>query len=182
MVFRDGKLIFATKFIVISIMHDIIIWQVAFAGLVVISITLILHIFIKRRIHQKLKKEIGELNAMIEDSNHTIKRLNGEIHHRMNSFSSRVKDGRMLFDHIENNGTTSLWKKQHYHLFNEYYESTHSEAVTKLKKGRTKKQLSPHNLFYLILKDMGKSDKEIRDIMGISPEALRTLRFRTKLR
>ena len=86
----------------------------------------------------------------------------------------------MLYDQIMKNGTTSLWKKQHYQLFNEYYERTHSKEVAKLRKGRTKVQLTPHNLFYLILKEVGKSDKEVRDIMGISPEALRTLRFRTK--
>ena len=57
---------------------------------------------------------------------------------------------------------------------------THTKALEKLRKGRTKAQLSPHNLFYLILVEIGKTDKDVRDIMGISQEALRTLRFRTK--
>lgn len=163
-------------------MYDINIWEVAFWGLFVIVIALIVHILIKRRKHQKLKMKVVELNSIIEESNHTINRLNGEINLQTNDFSYRFNNGRMLFDHIMSNGTTSLWKKQHYNMFNEYYERTHSKAVAGIKKGRTRKQLSPHNLFYLILLDMGKTDKEIRDIMGISPQALRTLRFRTKLR
>lgn len=163
-------------------MHDFIIWQIAFWGLGGVVITLIFYILIEKRINHQLKEKIGELNATIEESSHTINRLNGEINLQMNDFSSRVKNGRILFDHIMNNGTTSLWRKQHYHMFNEYYERTHSKAVAGIKKGRTRTQLSPHNLFYLILLDMGKTNKEIREIMGISPEALRTLRFRTKLR
>ena len=160
--------------------HDFILWQMALGGMGIIIVALIAHIRIKRRKRKELELQIDKLQKTIEDANHTIAVLNEEIEQRMNHFSSRLKVGRMLYDQIMKNGTTSLWKKQHYQLFNEYYERTHSKEVAKLRKGRTKVQLTPHNLFYLILKEVGKSDKEVRDIMGISPEALRTLRFRTK--
>lgn len=153
-----------------------------FCGLGGVVIVLIAYIFIKRRKHRKLTLKVGELYTIIEESNLTIDRLNSKYVLQMNDLSSRMKDGRMLYDHVVNNGTTSLWKKRHYCMFNEYYERSHSKAVAGIKKGRTRAQLSPHNLFYLILLDMGKTDKDIRDIMGISPEALRTLRFRTKIR
>lgn len=126
------------------------------------------------------EKKITELENAADEANQTIERLNVEINQRMDMFSSRVKEGRLLFDHIMNNGTTSLWTNDQYLNFNEYYERTHTTAFGKLKRGRTKTQLTPHNMFYLILKDIGKNDQEIRNIMGISQEALRTLRFRTK--
>jgi tetratricopeptide (TPR) repeat protein len=126
------------------------------------------------------EQRMSELEGIVNDSNETIERLNLEIKQRMDQFSSRVREGRLLFDHIKDNGTTSLWANDDYQKFNEYYERIHTKAVAKLRKRRTKAQLSPHNLFYLILKDIGKTDEEVRDIMGISKEALRTLRFRTK--
>lgn len=126
------------------------------------------------------EQKILELDGIVEEDNKTIERLNREISLRMDQFSSRVREGRLLFDHIKENGTTSQWENDDYRKFNEYYERTHTKALEKLRKGRTKAQLSPHNLFYLILVEIGKTDKDVRDIMGISQEALRTLRFRTK--
>ena len=43
-------------------------------------------------------------------------------------------------------------------------------------------KLTDHRLVYLILKELGKSDKQIRKIMVLSQEGLRTMRNRTKPR
>ena len=50
----------------------------------------------------------------------------------------------------------------------------------RLRKVKRATKLSAHNMFYLILKDMGKSDDEVRRIMTLSPEGLRSIRNRTK--
>ena len=50
----------------------------------------------------------------------------------------------------------------------------------RLKKVERTSKMSAHNLFYLILKEMGKSDEEVRRILGLSAEGLRSIRSRTK--
>ena len=161
--------------------QDFFLWRIVLWSMGIILITLIIFIVTKIRKQHKLEIQIRELRTTVEESNHTIDLLNIEIEQRMDEFSSEIKEGRMLYNHIINKGNTLLWKKKHYQLFNHYYERTHSKIIAQLKKGRTRVQLSPHNLFSLILKDIGMTDKEVRDIMGISQEAVRTLRFRTKI-
>jgi len=43
-----------------------------------------------------------------------------------------------------------------------------------------KEKLTDHKLLYLLLKEMGKTDKEVCDIMGLSDAGLRSIRNRTK--
>ena len=81
---------------------------------------------------------------------------------------------------VEDGETISSWGFKETTAFNTYYAATHYRSYSQIMKVERTTKLSAHNLFYLILKDMGKSDEEVRRIMGISPEGLRSLRSRTK--
>jgi DNA-binding CsgD family transcriptional regulator len=127
--------------------------------------------------------EINQLKANFEEAQNaekTIEELNYNIRKLLDDESPKLKQGRMLYDHIMEGGTTSRWKSKEERLFNNYYAAVNYQVYNRLRKVKRVSKLSPHNLFYLILKEIGKTDKEIMRIMALSPEGLRSLRSRTK--
>lgn len=128
-------------------------------------------------------KDCLRIRELEEDANNAeiaIEKLNKDIKHLLDDCAPKLKQGRMLYDHIIDGGTIKLWSSKEEDLFNKYYAATHYQSYNRLRKVKRVTKLSAHNLFYLILKDMGKSDEEVRRIMGLSAEGLRSLRNRTK--
>lgn len=127
--------------------------------------------------------EINELKANKEDAKNAglaIEELNRKIKELLDDKAPKLKQGRILYDHIIGGGTSVNWSYKEETLFNYYYAAIHYQSYNRLKKVERVAKLSAHNMFYLILKDMGKNDSEIRRIMALSPEGLRSLRSRTK--
>lgn len=128
----------------------------------------------------KFSLRINQLEEEAENAELAIQKLNKNIRKLLDDEAPKLKQGRMLYDHIMEGGTTSRWSSKEENLFNNYYAAINYQAYHCLKKVKRTTKLSAHNLFYLILKEMGKSDEEIKRIMGLSPEGLRSLRSRTK--
>lgn len=125
-------------------------------------------------------QKISQLEAEAKDSETAIKKLNQNIEKLLNEAAPKLKEGKMLYDQIMEGKTALNWSCKDEEYFNKYYAATHYQSFNRLRKVKRTTKLSAHNLFYLILKDMGKSDDEIRRIMVLSPEGLRSLRSRTK--
>lgn len=125
-------------------------------------------------------QKISELQEEAKNSEAAIHKLNKDIQSLLNERAPKLKQGSLLYNHIVDGGTTSGWHYNETTAFNSYYAATHYRSYSRIMKVERSAKLSAHNLFYLILKDMGKSDDEIRRIMHISPEGLRSLRSRTK--
>lgn len=128
----------------------------------------------------KYSRKIIELEENVKNADIAIKELNKSIKKLLDNEAPKLKLGRELYDSIMSGETAVEWHSKEENLFNNYYSCVNYSGYIKLKKVKRKSNLSPHNLFYLILKDMGKSDDEIRRIMALSPEGLRSLRNRTK--
>jgi hypothetical protein len=133
-----------------------------------------------RKSKEEYSQKISELQEEANSSGAAIDKLNKEIRDLLNERAPILKLGRLLYDHIEDGETISSWGFKETTAFNTYYAATHYRSYSQIMKVERTTKLSAHNLFYLILKDMGKSDDEVRRIMGISPEGLRSLRSRTK--
>ena len=128
-------------------------------------------------------KDSIRIRELEEDANNAeiaIEKLNKDIKHLLDDCAPKLKQGRMLYDHIIEGGTIKLWSSKEEDLFNKYYAATQYQSYNRLRKVKRTTKLSAHNLFYLILKEMDKSDEEVRRIMGLSAEGLRSLRNRTK--
>ena len=121
----------------------------------------------------KLEEETKDAEIAIENLNKNIKKL-------LDDESPKLKKGRMLYDRIQNGETTSKWTSKDQALFNNYYGAINYRTYNRLRKVKRATKLNAHNMFYLILKEMFKDDKEVMRILGISPEGLRSLRSRTK--
>ena len=64
--------------------------------------------------------------------------------------------------------------------FIDYFTAIDYKTVIQLKKTKRKEKLTTHNLFFLLLKEMGYDKKEIARILGIEETSVNTLNTRTK--
>lgn len=124
--------------------------------------------------------QIKELEAAGEYDSDVIKRLNGQIENTMNKEGSRLKKGKMLYDHIKGGGTVSLWRKDEFDLFINYYTAIDYKTINRLKNIKRKEKLTSKKLFFLVLKEMGYEKKKIARILGIEVTSVNTLNTRTK--
>lgn len=129
---------------------------------------------------EKDSQRILELEEEAKDAELAIEKLNKNIQKLLDDESPKLKRGRMLYDHIMEGGKAYLWSHKEEILFNNYYGAINYQTYNRLRKVERRTKLSAHNMFYLILKEMGKDDEEIKRIMALSPEGLRSLRNRTK--
>ena len=77
-----------------------------------------------------------------------------------------------------NLGTTVKWSLDDYKCFIEYYKAVDLSKFKNIEKRY--RHLTPQNAFFLILYEMGMSDKDVCRIMGITQEAIRSTRFRIR--
>ena len=129
---------------------------------------------------EKDSQRINELEEEAQEAEKTIEKLNKDIKKLLDDKSPKLKHARILYDRIMDGEHAGTWSSEEQDLFNYYYAATNYHKWNRLVKVKRTCKLSPHNLFYLILKDMGKSDEEVKRIMVLSPEGLRSLRNRTK--
>lgn len=130
----------------------------------------------KDRYHQR----ISQLEEEARNAEDAIQRLNRDIKSLLNDKTSKLKKGKMLYDHIMEGKTAVNWSSKEEGLFNNYYAAINYRKYNQIIKVERTVKLSSHNLFYLILNEMGKSEDEIRAIMALSPEGFRTIKHRTK--
>ena len=129
---------------------------------------------------EKDSQRIHELEEDAKDAELAIEKLNKNIQKLLDDESLKLKQGRMLYDHIMEGGKANLWSHKDEGLFNNYFGAINYQAYNRLRKVERRTKLSAHNMFYLILKEIGKDDEEIKRIMVLSAEGLRSLRNRTK--
>ena len=110
------------------------------------------------------------------DTVQQIEELNGKIRELVEQNSPRLVRGKMLYDDIKKDGTTSGWSNDDYKCFIDYYKAIDFPAFCRIQKKYAPK--TAHNTFFLILYEMGLEDKDVRRIMGITQEAIRSTRYR----
>lgn len=129
---------------------------------------------------EKDQQKINQLEEDVDKADSAIKLLNKCIEKMLNDEAPKLKQGKMLYDEIVEGGTIVKWQSKEKELFNNYYAAINYQSYNRLRKIKRATPLSAHNMFYLILKEMGYSDEEVRRIVGLSPEGLRSIRKRTK--
>lgn len=72
------------------------------------------------------------------------------------------------------------WKKKDEQMFIDYYTAIDYRTVNRLKKIKRKEKLTTHNLFFLLLLEMGKSEEYIATLFGINQRSIDTIKTRTK--
>ena len=122
--------------------------------------------------------EIAQLKSQQTDNDtaQQIEELNSRIRELVEQESPRLVKGKMLYDDIKRDGTTSGWSNDDYKCFIDYYKAIDFPAYNRIQKKYQPK--TAHNTFFLILYEMGMDDKDVRRIMGVTQEAIRSTRHR----
>ena len=171
--------------------QPIIRWQWGILAAILVIVGLAAYSIIKRyRSSMVLKNyqmqiidytnQIREMELASEDYSKQIETLSQEVKQIMDEKSPRLSEGRMLYDCIMESKPIVKWSADDERKFIEYYTATNYRTVDRLRKEPRKEKLTDHKLLYLLLKEMGKTDKEVCDIMGLSDAGLRSIRNRTK--
>ena len=121
---------------------------------------------------------VEELKAERKQNLQKIDELSTNIKQLVDGMSVRLSHGKVLYDHVLHNGTTLEWSADEYKCFVEYYHASHIFYFKKVNQQHP--NLTPHNAFFLILQEIGKTDEEICRIMGIGREAIRSIKYRIK--
>jgi len=125
-------------------------------------------------------QKINQLEKEARNAETAINKLNLDIQKLLDEGAPKLKEGKMLYDQIMEGKTALNWSYREEEYFNKYYAAIHYQSYNRIRKVKRVTKLSAHNMFYLILKDMGKSDEEVKRIMVLSPEGLRSIRSRTR--
>ena len=122
--------------------------------------------------------EIAQLKRQQTDTDtaQQIEELNGKIRELVERESPSLLKGKLLYEDIKNGGTTSGWSNDDYKCFIDYYKAIDFRAYNRIQKKYQPK--TAHNTFFLILYEMGMDDMDVRRIMGITQEAIRSTRYR----
>lgn len=107
-----------------------------------------------------------------------IEELNKKINDLMNKESPRLMRGKYLYDQLERGGSAASWNNDDIRCFNDYYKAVSMSNFLKIEREYAPK--TDHNTFFLILYEMGKTDIEVRGILNITQEGIRSTWNRIK--
>ena len=127
--------------------------------------------------------QIDNYTAQIHQLEESGDNVKEEICHLKNKIKElteigilRMNRGILLYNQIKDGGTMVEWDKEDYDMFIDYCDAIDHTTVRQIRKEHRK--ITPRNLTFLLLYEMGKNDEDIRRIMALSPEGLRSMRFR----
>ena len=92
-----------------------------------------------------------------------IEELNKKIRELVEQESLNPVSGKLLYEDINNGGTTSGWSNDDYKCFIDYYKAIDFRAYSYILKRYQPKTV--HNTFFFILYEMGMDGKDVRRIM-----------------
>ncbi len=160
--------------------------------ILLVIVLLLIALFAYKNYIQRVKlgsqqKEINEYLNKIELLHSTghqndakVKELEAHITSIVGNKSEILNKGWTLYNQIKNEqGNTLTWKKNDYVHFLEYYKAIRYSFFTQLEDEY--KSLTPHNMFFLALCDMGFKDEDIQRIMHITQTSVRSIRHRIRL-
>ena len=126
--------------------------------------------------------QIRELKTSHEDVSETISELNKKIREKLEELSPQLLRGEMLYEQIKKGDLKTIynWTNKDEKLFVDFYKARDYRTVHKIMSVKRKESLTTHRLFYLLLKEMGKNDSQIQQMLSISDTAMKVLRSRTK--
>ena len=170
-------------------------WQKGVLIAVILIVLLAAYILVRRVLErnkmQEVQMQINDymnqirvLKASGKESDEEIVKLNKQIKDYMDSKAPNLLQGCVYYEQIKNDEIKSLssagWKKKEEQQFIDYYAAIDYRTVNRLRKTKRKEKLTTHKLFFLLLLEMGKSEKFVAELFGINERSVDTLKTRTK--
>lgn len=170
-------------------------WQKGVLVAVIMVVLLYAYIIINRILEKmKLKEgqmqinhymnQIRNLEDSGKESEEAIAKLNKQMKDYLEKKAPNLLKGCLYYEQIKENQITQLlkdgWYKKEEQLFIDYYEAIDYGTVNRLRKTKRREELTTHQLCFLLLLEMGKSEKEIATLFNIKERSIDTLISRTK--
>ena len=123
-------------------------------------------------------RQINDLHNSGRNAAKDISRLQQKLDKIQSEQSGIMFEGRALYDSVVGGRSVVTWSKSEVAKFIEYYKAINLPFVMQIEHDYS--GLTDNNRLFLILQDMGKNDTEISQALGISPGAIRTIRYRLR--
>ena len=156
--------------------------------LFVLALVIIYSRYRNSRTFKEYKQSKLHLNNLIQESKELetenreletkILKLTDYIEHFDERYPQILYEGRQLYDHIMNGGTTRKWGDDDYFNFVHFYRIIDHSFVAHLEDDYN--NLSTRDMMRMILFHMDKSDKEVAKIIGVAEESLRMTKKRLR--
>jgi hypothetical protein len=171
-------------------------WQKGVLAAVILVVVLAAYIFIRRILEKNKMQEvqmqindymnqIHDLEVSGKESDEEIARLNKQIKDYMSNKAPDLLRGSLYYEQIKEDKIKTLsdagWRKKEEQQFIDYYTAIDYRTVNRLRKAKRKEKLTTHNLFFLLLLEMGKTEEYIANLFGISLRSIDTIKTRTKV-
>ena len=169
-------------------------WKIGGLALTVMLLLLAIYAIVKRyksKVEMQEKQmqiinyqsQIREYEASCKDAKENIEWLKKQIIDKLEEISPQLKRGQLLYEQIKDGQVKSIynWRKEDEKHFVEFYKFIDYRTVDRLTSVKRVEPLTNHRLFFLLLKEMGKNDSQIQELLGISSTAIKVLRSRVKV-
>lgn len=123
-------------------------------------------------------RQISDLQNSDNNTAQEVSRLERKLDKIKREQASIMIKGRELYYRIVDGHSVVTWSKSDISKFVEYYKVINLPFVMQIEHDYN--GLTDNNRFFLILQNMGKSDADISQILGISQGAIRTTRYRLR--
>lgn len=121
------------------------------------------------------KSRIEELARQKEEAQNDFLMLSEKMREWTGAEVDKLRQGALLMAEVDENRSVRHWPIEKLEALITYYCAIHTNLVKRINK--SPKKLSNKQIMYLILEDMGKSPKDMSDIMGIEKNSLRSYRY-----
>ena len=129
---------------------------------------------------ESYKRKINDLESHNSTSSEQIEELISKVNDLQEKHNKVFNAGVKLYEQVCNGESIVKWGRQEYNDFIEYYSVLNMPFVLDLEHNYN--NLSYRLKVYMILVQMGKNEDEIATILGVSNNAVRTMKSRTKSR
>ncbi len=127
---------------------------------------------------REYKKKILELEEKCVNAENMADKQKEVLDKYINDKMPYLLKGKMLYDNIMNNCKITMWTKDDFACFLEYYKTIAYKSYNQIERSYT--HLTDYNKVFLILYELGKNDKDVQEIFCISPETIRVRKHRIK--
>ena len=120
--------------------------------------------------------EIQRLEQVKEKARREMDEMEEKMRQWHDKEAEKIRKGVKLYDGIVKNEKAQTWTQEDYDAFIAFYEIGHYSTVRSFRREYT--EITPRNMLYLILTDMGKTNEDISHILGIDLNSIRSIRHR----
>ena len=131
---------------------------------------------IQRTAIKNYKDKVQKLEDECASYEETAEQLQAALDQFIKEKTPHLIKGKMLFDDIMNNCKIQRWTKDDIVCFIEYYKATAYKSFCQIERNYT--NLTDYNRLFLILHELGKDEKEIEEILSLSPSSIRVMKHR----